>query len=119
MIQQQKIEKIELTEQTRGFRRSIVLTPASKTINTNEEVVSSKIASSEWAKISKLVETIDLKQISRLQSPTTGRNSDRALASSIIITSEGTEYTSSSFDSGKPPKELEALYNAIEIKEEK
>lgn len=33
---QQKIEKIQLTEQTRGFNESVVFTPTSKTTVSNE-----------------------------------------------------------------------------------
>ncbi|CAI8777110.1 hypothetical protein [Chryseobacterium sp. IT-36CA2] len=112
-VQKQKIEQIQLTEMTRGFRKSIIYTPSSKTTNTNEEVFNAKVSPSEWSTVSKLAGTIDLSKIAGLPSPTSGRHSDRALASTIIITSNGTEYTSSSFDSGNPPKELEALYNAI------
>ena len=112
-VQQQKIEQIQLAERTRGFSKSIVFTPSLKTTNTNEDIVNTKVSSAEWKAVSKLAETLDLSKISDLQSPTTGRHSDRAMAASIIITSDGKEYTSSSFDSGHPPKELEALYNAI------
>ncbi|MBB6330815.1 HD-GYP domain-containing protein (c-di-GMP phosphodiesterase class II) [Chryseobacterium sediminis] len=112
-VQQQKIEQIQLAERTRGFSKSIVFTPSLKTTNTNEEIVNAKISSAEWKAVSKFAETLDLSKISDLKSPTTGRHSDRAMAASIIITSNGKEYTSSSFDSGHPPKELEALYNAI------
>ncbi|KAA2223776.1 hypothetical protein [Chryseobacterium sediminis] len=112
-VQQQKIEQIQLAERTRGFSKSIVFTPSLKTTNTNEEIVNAKISSAEWKAVSRLAETLDLSKISDLKSPTTGRHSDRAMAASIIITSNGKEYTSSSFDSGHPPKELEALYNAI------
>ena len=112
-VQRQKIEQIQLAERTRGFSKSIVFTPSSKTTNTNEDIVNAKISSAEWNSVSKLAEAIDLSKISDLPSPTTGRHSDRALAASITITSNGKEYTSSSFDSGHPPKELEALYNAI------
>ncbi|TZF99121.1 hypothetical protein FW781_04120 (plasmid) [Chryseobacterium panacisoli] len=112
-VQQQKIEQIQLSERTRGFSKSIVLTPSLKTTNTNEDIVNAKVSTAEWKAVSKLAETLDLSKISDLKSPTTGRHSDRAMAASIIITSNGKEYTSSSFDSGHPPKELEALYNAI------
>ncbi|RQO35533.1 hypothetical protein DBR39_17715 [Chryseobacterium sp. KBW03] len=112
-VQKQRIEKIQLTERTRGFSKSIVLTSASKMVNTNEVIDNSKTAPSEWKNISKLAESISLSKIADLPSPTTGRHSDRALAATIIITSNGTDYTSGSFDSGYPPKELEALYNAI------
>lgn len=112
-VQKQKIEQIKLTERTRGFSKIIVFTPSSKTINNNEEIVNAKMSPSEWNTVSKLAETIDLSRISGLQSPTTGRYSDQALASTIIISSNGTEYTSATFDSGFPPKELEALYSTI------
>ncbi|MFS4429615.1 hypothetical protein [Chryseobacterium sp. S90] len=112
-VQQQKIEQIQLAERTRGFSKSIVFTPSLKTTNNNEDIVNTKISPAEWQAVSKLAENLDLSKISDLQSPTTGRHSDRAMAASIIITSNGKEYTSSSFDAGHPPKELEALYNAI------
>ncbi|WP_426482428.1 hypothetical protein [Chryseobacterium sp. R2ACT005] len=113
VVQQQRIEQIQLAERTRGFSKSIVFTPSLKTTNTNEDIVNAKVSTAEWKAVSKLAETLDLSKISDLKSPTTGRHSDRAMAASIIITSNGKEYTSSSFDSGHPPKELEALYNAI------
>lgn len=112
-VQQQKIEQIQLAERTRGFSKSIVFTPSLKTTNNNEDIVNTKVSPAEWQAVSKLAENLDLSKISDLQSPTTGRHSDRAMAASIIITSNGKEYTSSSFDAGHPPKELEALYNAI------
>lgn len=115
-VQQQKIEKIEkiqLVERTRGFSKSIIVTPSSKESNINEEITNTKIAPAEWKTISQLARTIDLPKIAELKSPTTGRHSDQAMIASIIITSDGKEYTSSDFDSGHPPKELEALYNVI------
>ncbi|MDR6372293.1 hypothetical protein J2795_003048 [Chryseobacterium bernardetii] len=112
-VQQQKIEQIRLTERTRGFSRNIVFTPSSKESNINEEITNTKISSAEWTAISKLAQNIDLPKISELKAPTTGRHSDQAMIASIIITAGGKEYTSSDFDSGRPPKELEALYKAI------
>jgi len=112
-VQQQKIERIQLTERTRGFSRNIVFTPSSKQSNINEEITTTKISPAEWQTVSRLAQTIDLSKISDLKAPTTGRHSDRAMIASIIITSNGKEYTSSDFDSGRPPKELEALYKII------
>ncbi|MGI9580053.1 hypothetical protein ACR1PO_02460 [Chryseobacterium sp. RRHN12] len=112
-VQQQKIEKIQLVERTRGFSRSITVTPLSKEVNINEEISNTKIAPAEWKTVSQLAGIIDLSRISELKSPTTGRHSDQAMIASMIITSDGKEYTSSDFDSGRPPKELEALYNAV------
>ncbi len=112
-VQQQKIEQIRLTERTRGFSRNIVITPSSKESNINEEIINTKISPAEWQAVSRLAQTIDLSKISDLKAPTTGRHSDRAMIASIIITAGGKEYTSSDFDSGHPPKELEALYKVI------
>ncbi|MEJ5049505.1 hypothetical protein WH221_06670 [Chryseobacterium culicis] len=112
-VQQQKIEQVQLIERTRGFSRSIVVTPSSKASNINEEITNTKLSPAEWQAVSKLAGNIDLSKISDLKAPTTGRHSDRAMIASMIITSGGKEYTSSDFDSGNPPKELEALYNII------
>lgn len=112
-VQQQKIEQIRLTERTRGFSRDIVFTPSSKESNINEEITTTKMSPAEWQMVSRLAQTIDLSKISDLKAPTEGRHSDRAMIASIIITAGGKEYTSSEFDSGRPPKELEALYKAI------
>ncbi|WP_454045292.1 hypothetical protein [Chryseobacterium sp. Marseille-Q8038] len=112
-VQQQKIEQVQLIERTRGFSRSIVVTPSSKASNINEEITNTKLSPAEWQAVSQLAGNIDLSKISDLKAPTTGRHSDRAMIASMIIISGGKEYTSSDFDSGNPPKELEALYNVI------
>ncbi|WP_267402264.1 MULTISPECIES: hypothetical protein [unclassified Chryseobacterium] len=108
-----KIEKIQITEQTRGTNKLITFTPLSKTISVNGETTTSSITSEKWQNIDKEASLIDLEKISTYESPTTGRFSDRALASSIIISVDGKQYKSSSFDAGMPPKELEALYNVL------
>lgn len=111
--QQAKIEKVELTEQTRGFHTTITLTPKSKTTSFNGEENTSPLSPSEWEHIAQQAAAIDLSKISTLQSPTTGRHSDQAMIANIMITSNGTTYNSANFDSGNPPKELEALYRKI------
>ncbi|MFZ4929315.1 hypothetical protein [Chryseobacterium sp. Mn2064] len=119
ITKQQKIEKIELTERTRGTNRSVVYTPNLIIATLNGDSTQTAMSLSEWENISKQAETLDLSKISDIKSPTTGRYSDRALATTIIITSNGVTYTSASFDSGIPPKELEALYNSLQKPKEK
>ncbi|REC50343.1 hypothetical protein [Chryseobacterium pennipullorum] len=111
---QQKIEKIEITEITRGSNHGIVLTSGFIKTTSNGDSTQAVLSPSEWKIISKQAEAIDLPKISNLESPTTGRYTDRALSATVIITSNGVTYTSSSFDAGHPPKELEALYNTIQ-----
>lgn len=117
-LQQKKIEKVQLTQQTRGSHAIVTFTPTSKTASLNEEVSNSKISSSEWERIADKAAALDLSKISTYEAPTTGRYSDRAMTATLIITSNGTTYTSASFDSGHPPKELEALYNEIQPSKE-
>lgn len=112
-FKQQKIEKVQLREETRGINRNSVFTPTFKTAISNGDSTRSAMNPSEWDKIARQAEVLDLSKISELQSPTTGRYSDRALSATFIITSGGTVYTSATFDAGHPPKELEALYNTI------
>lgn len=116
--QKTKIEKIELTEQTRGFHTIITLTPKSKTSSFNGEEKQSLMSSSDWERITKQAAAIDLPKISTLEAPTTGRHSDQAMIATLMITSNGTIYTSASFDSGNPPKELKALYDEFQRKQQ-
>lgn len=113
-IKQQKIEKVQISEKTRGYSQNSVFTATFIKTTSNEDSTQVAMPPSEWEKISKQAEALDLSKISNLQSPTTGRYSDQALSATIIITSNGITYTSASFDSGIPPKELEALYNTIQ-----
>ncbi|MBB6369113.1 hypothetical protein [Chryseobacterium shigense] len=108
-----KIEKIEVTEQTRGTNRLITFTPDSKITSVNGNVTTSILSAVNWENIVKNAEAIDLSKIASFQSPTEGRFGDRALYSSILITKGGKVYESSNFDAGNPPKELENLYNAL------
>lgn len=112
----QKIDKIELKEQTRGTNRIFTFDQNSIITSLNENVTKSELSSSDWENIVKQASLIDLSKISSYESPTTGRFSDRALSSAIIIISDGKTYESNTFDAGIPPKELEGLYNALQSK---
>ncbi|ASK29760.1 hypothetical protein CEY12_06410 [Chryseobacterium sp. T16E-39] len=109
----QKIEKVQLTEQTRGVNESSTFTSDFIISSLNGETTKSPISASYWLSISAQAEMLDLSKIANLQSPTTGRYSDQALSATIVITANGTTFTSASFDAGKPPRELEALYSEI------
>ncbi|WP_223607118.1 hypothetical protein [Chryseobacterium sp. OSA05B] len=108
-----KIEKIEITEQTRGTNRLISFTPGSKTTSVNGTISVDVLSAAAWESIVKQAELIDLYKIASFKSPSEGRFGDRALASTILITTGGKTYESSTFDSGVPPKELESLYREL------
>jgi hypothetical protein len=116
--QHTKIEKVQLTEQTRGFHTTITLTPKSNTAFFNGEESNKPMSSSDWNRISQKAAAIDLSKIPTLQAPTSGRHSDQAMIATLMITSDGTTYTSASFDSGNPPKELKSLYDEFQRKQQ-
>jgi len=107
------IEKISLTEQTRGTNRIFTLTNGKLETSLNENSKTEEITQDNWAKISETAEKMNLEGISKLESPSTKRYSDAAFASSITITKNGTDYQSSEFDAGNPPVELKNLYDEI------
>ncbi|MCT2561399.1 hypothetical protein [Chryseobacterium herbae] len=109
----EKIEKVELAENTRGINRHTTFTPNSKILVDNGVTTTYPTTSSEWSNIAREAELIDLSKIADLESPTTERYSDQALSVVITITSNGKIYISGTFDDGRPPKQLEALYKQM------
>ncbi|OCK52443.1 hypothetical protein BA768_12710 [Chryseobacterium sp. CBo1] len=107
------IEKISLSELTRGTNRIFTLTNGKLETSLNGNSKTEEITQDNWAKISEAAEKINLEGISKLESPSTKRYSDAAFASFITITKNGTEYQSSEFDAGNPPVELNNLYDEI------
>ncbi|WP_153398714.1 hypothetical protein [Chryseobacterium vaccae] len=107
------IKKIEVTERTRGTNRITTFIPGSKITSVNGSESVAVLSAADWNAMVKQAEMIDLSKISTLKSPTQGRATDRALASAVIITTSKEIFTSSSFDAGMPPKELEGLYKIL------
>lgn len=117
-VQQKKhdIDKIELREQSRGISRSFTFSPYALSAVVNGETIQSEIPAEDWKNIAEQAKRISLSEISSYNSSTTGRFSDRALSSTIIITSGKQVFESSSFDEKIPPKELEGLYQLLKNK---
>ncbi|MBK1898131.1 hypothetical protein [Chryseobacterium paridis] len=107
------VEKIELTEQTRGTDRKITYTPLYIITSLNGKSSSLEMSFDGWKNIVKQANSVNLSEIASYQAPTSGRFSDRALSSTISIISKGKTYQSAEFDAGAPPKELEALYQTL------
>lgn len=107
------IQKIELTEQTRGTNRLITFSTNSVIVDLNGNKKTSTLSSSDWKNIIQEAELIDLEKLSTYEAPTTHRFTDGALASTIILTVDGKQYRSANFDSGQPPAELKAIYSKL------
>ena len=110
----ENIQKITLEEITRGSRRSVEITDLSKNVEINGTNRSTKMRVEDWNTMQNTALKISLENINSYPSPTTERFHDGAMAATIKITSkDGKLYESQSFDTGKPPKELAALYNLL------
>lgn len=109
-----KIETISLSEQTRGTNRVFTLSNGKLESSLNGNRTIKELPPNDWSKILEYTEEINTDDISKLESPSTKRYSDAALASHITITKNGSDYQSSTFDSGNPPLELRNLYNEIQ-----
>ncbi|WP_159479229.1 hypothetical protein [Chryseobacterium sp. 18068] len=109
-----KIEKVSLSERTRGTIRDFTLSDRKLVSSINGNINSQEISQNDWSKILEYIEEINAENISKLEAPTTKRFSDAALASNITITKNRTDYQSSTFDSGNPPLELKKLYDEIQ-----
>ncbi|GGX20034.1 DUF4377 domain-containing protein [Aquimarina muelleri] len=85
-----------------------------RTTDRNLKKFSSKECSKEdWKSILSLLKNIDFKKIDILKSPTEKRLFDGAPHAQLKITISSQTYTSSGFDHGNPPQEIEPLITAI------
>ncbi|MCX8525715.1 hypothetical protein OF897_17510 [Chryseobacterium formosus] len=109
-----KVEKISLSERTRGTNRTFTLSNGKLESSINGIINNKEISQNDWSKTTDFADKIKLEEISKLEAPSTKRYSDAALASIITITKNETEYQSSAFDSGNPPAELKSLYVEIQ-----
>ncbi|NNE32956.1 MAG: META domain-containing protein [Winogradskyella sp.] len=67
----------------------------------------------DWNSIEKMIQRINLSKIDRLKAPTEKRLYDGAAHATLTIRTGDVIATSSSFDHGYPPQEIEALVNKV------
>lgn len=75
--------------------------------------VSKKCPKEDWVTILHLIKNIDLEKIKEFIPPSDRRASDAARHGQLIIYSETKTFTSTYFDHGNPPKEIQQLVNTI------
>lgn len=114
LVSKTLVQRISLSERTRGTNRSFTISPAKVETNMNGTLTSKSLPADSWKMISDKIEQINLDEIKSYNSPTTKRYSDAALASVITIEKDGKTYSSSEFDSGNPPQQLRDLYMSIQ-----
>lgn len=75
---------------------------------------SAEISQKQWQQINRLVGRLELSEIGQWEGPTQARFYDGAAATMISIEKNDEVYDSQSFDEGKPPAELQPLYDYLE-----
>lgn len=78
-----------------------------------KDFASKKCSKEEWKTILSLLKTIDIEKINMLKSPTEKRLFDGAPHAQLKITTSSQTYTSSGFDHGAPPQEIQLLVTTI------
>ncbi len=102
---------------TRGSNLSYVVTKDSVVhkeemrgeINTYKD----KMDASEWDDLLAATEKVDLEKLETMEVPSKKHQFDGALAATLLITVDGKEYRTATFDHGNPPAEIKDLVNDI------
>ncbi len=97
---------ISYEAQTRGSIVKIKIEDNKISYNTYNGVGVYKLSEEKLKNLNELVSELNLKEIKNLKAPTKNSATDRALIAKITFKLKDVEYTSSTFDSGNPPKEL-------------
>ena len=108
-------------ENTRGFYREIVVREGKIFVVTARGAKPAfwELKKEDYKKLLDLYQEIDLKGLSSLKDPTQKRFYDGAPIATLSFTDEKNTYTSSEFDGGFPPKEIEAFVNELIVVAEK
>ena len=94
---------------TRGRLENITIKGSSLQYKTNQKSIFINLTKEQQEKVNIEISKINLNEINNLKAPTDKRFYDGAMHTSILIKSNSTEYTSSTFDDTNPPIELKAL----------
>ncbi|RZJ67981.1 MAG: hypothetical protein EOO50_03915 [Flavobacterium sp.] len=90
-------KKVEITRDRRGQNKPATLT----------------MSDADWNELVAEFKTVNLDGLSTLKAPTELRFHDGAAMANLKVTYKEKEYTSSEFDDGHPPAEIEKLVNRI------
>ena len=114
------VKSIAFTKQTRGMVDELVISRDSvEGFVENHRMPESShryangIDESQWAKLILTLKDVPLEDIDGLQSPTMNRAHDGAIHSTIVITFEGGDTVTHSFDDENPHPDLKPLLDAI------
>ena len=105
--------EIRYEARTRGNAVLLQVLENTLTYKTKKEKKTLKLTTENKKKINTLLENLDMENLKNLKSPTNKRMFDGAMIATLKIKKDDKEYSSSNFDHGHPPIELQSLVNLL------
>jgi hypothetical protein len=107
------IKSVELSYQTRGMQKFLVINSDSIEVRINDKISHYKTSKAQWNKILKTFQNIKLSGISKLKRPSTKSYYDGAMMSQLKVITNLKEYNSIGFDHDMPPVLLVKTINSM------
>ena len=112
-LQQETIQSVELSYQTRGTQKFLHITSDSVEVKINGKITSYKTTEGQWQKILKSFQKVKLSELAKLKRPSKKSFYDGALISQVKVITNLKEYESVNFDHDAPPTVLVKPINAM------
>ncbi len=116
-----EFDKIAYEAQTRGSLVQLTIEGNKLSYKTYQKEGTKEVAKEQLEELKRIVNELNLDEISDLKAPSEKRITDGALHAEFTIKIADKEYKSSIFDAGNPPKELkkleDLLYSLSDLKE--
>lgn len=116
-----EFDKIAYKAQTRGSLVQLTIEGNKLSYKTYQKEGTKEVTKEQLEELKRIVNELDLDEISDLKAPSEKRITDGALHAEFTIKIADKEYKSSIFDAGNPPKELkkleDLLYSLSDLKE--
>lgn len=113
--QQETIQSVELSYQTRGTQKFLHITSESIEVRINGKITHYETTENQWQKILKTFEKVKLSEVAKLKRPSKKSFYDGALISQVKVVTNLKEYESANFDHDAPPTALIKPINAMKL----
>ena len=113
--QQETIQSVELSYQTRGTQKFLHITSESIEVRINGKITHYETTENQWQKILKTFQKVKLSQVAKLKRPSKKSFYDGALISQVKAVTNLKEYESANFDHDAPPTALIKPINAMKL----
>ena len=107
------VVSVELTLQTRGVHKSIIVTAKQTQVDINGQPRQQPTPPNQWQAILKTLKDVNLEGISTLPTDVSRSSVDAALSARVRITTATQTYESATYDHPNPPAALVPLVKAL------